>query len=559
MSINSSCKDEYKAVTAFRSVVKQTPQAPAVFCDGQQYSYKQIDERSDAAVQSLKAKGVGSGDVVGINVRADIQSVTYMLATMKLGAVGLLVPSDIPQLRLGRVLEQTTISVWMDGDMDTVCKVEKDNPPLQIVPDTDKAMGKVLYEVIVVNSEGVPTTLGVDGDGLYNRICHQIRLAGTDDRIKAFASTSLASIDWLRSVLTPLLSGGELHIYPIELCLKPLSLLMKSQEDGVNWLNLTKEQVKESTGLFTKNNASLFKDISVAYIYGLPAEKNFYEFVSSISFPVYITYGMPETLGDSLYYLAEGKKPESIRFKPCHDEFMWCLYKNGQAPMSGAELSPLYGHTAQNEMYTLEKLKAVGENREPLTQAIIKGQVLYHHECRVVMKEIENVLCTYPGILSAHICTLHIDSAIEGLIIACYKGEVDNFDDLFSHVQMYLPETMLPAILLPYEVDAAFPHSLIDRNYLHMDGFAEKLISYILFLNGENKGCAWNIDPNSDLEMLGIHSIGYVASVIQIETLFLVEFEDSMLLLDAFKTVESFVQYILGLCEYKSERLQEHG
>ncbi|MEM7588324.1 MAG: condensation domain-containing protein, partial [Acidobacteriota bacterium] len=89
----------------FAHWVAQTPEAPAVRFEGEQLSYRELDQRSRHLAQRLRRHGVGPEVRVGLAVDRSLDMVVALLAVLEAG--GAYVPLDLtsPTARLRQTLE----------------------------------------------------------------------------------------------------------------------------------------------------------------------------------------------------------------------------------------------------------------------------------------------------------------------------------------------------------------------------------------------------------------------------------------------------------------------
>jgi non-ribosomal peptide synthetase component F/acyl carrier protein len=76
---------------SFARVVRDQPDSPAVRCDGQSLTYRQLDTSVDATAQQLRDRGVGPGHLVAVAPRRALDTLATLLAIWKAGAAWALV------------------------------------------------------------------------------------------------------------------------------------------------------------------------------------------------------------------------------------------------------------------------------------------------------------------------------------------------------------------------------------------------------------------------------------------------------------------------------------
>ncbi|HQS31158.1 MupA/Atu3671 family FMN-dependent luciferase-like monooxygenase [Polaromonas sp.] len=92
---------------AIAAQAARTPDHAAVCFGGQNFSYQQINDRSDAVARGLVARGVKPGDVVGLYLERTPDLVVALLAIQKTGAAYLPLDPEYPADRLTFMIEDS--------------------------------------------------------------------------------------------------------------------------------------------------------------------------------------------------------------------------------------------------------------------------------------------------------------------------------------------------------------------------------------------------------------------------------------------------------------------
>ena len=87
-----------------RDRVESTPDAVAVVYRGQQITYRELDRRANGWAHCLRARGVGSGTLVGISVERSPELAVAVLAVLKAGAAYVPLDPQYPKQRLANML-----------------------------------------------------------------------------------------------------------------------------------------------------------------------------------------------------------------------------------------------------------------------------------------------------------------------------------------------------------------------------------------------------------------------------------------------------------------------
>ncbi|MGW3949491.1 amino acid adenylation domain-containing protein [Streptomyces sp. NPDC004752] len=97
-------------VQLLRSRVSATPDATALLADGVRLSYADLDRAADLAADRLAAAGVRSGDLTGLLVERDAETVVWLLAILKRGAAYVPLDPDYPPERTRFIAEDARLS-----------------------------------------------------------------------------------------------------------------------------------------------------------------------------------------------------------------------------------------------------------------------------------------------------------------------------------------------------------------------------------------------------------------------------------------------------------------
>ncbi|MCV7077874.1 amino acid adenylation domain-containing protein [Mycobacterium szulgai] len=89
----------------FAAQVAQRPQATALVCNGDQWSYRRLDQAANRLAQLLSGHGVGPGDVVALLLERSAQTIVAILAVLKTGAAYLPVDPAYPTARVALLLD----------------------------------------------------------------------------------------------------------------------------------------------------------------------------------------------------------------------------------------------------------------------------------------------------------------------------------------------------------------------------------------------------------------------------------------------------------------------
>jgi amino acid adenylation domain-containing protein len=167
--------------TLVEAQAAKLPDHVALFCDGAQMTYRELNERANQLAHHLRGLGVGPNVRVGLCCERSLDLIVGVLATLKAG--GAYVPLDpaYPVERLQFMLQDSEALVLLtqqpllaqvagtarhtfclDSDWPLVADQPRDNPPLNITPD------HLAYIIYTSGSTGRPKGVCVQHRGLIS-------------------------------------------------------------------------------------------------------------------------------------------------------------------------------------------------------------------------------------------------------------------------------------------------------------------------------------------------------------------------------------------------------
>src|SRR6201999_950049 len=104
----------------FESQAADNPDLPALSFENQRLSYRELNERSNRLAHYLAARGVVTGDRVGIYLDRSVEMIVSILAVLKAGAAYVPVDTAYPQDRLSFIIEDSGVSALITDSRLTV-------------------------------------------------------------------------------------------------------------------------------------------------------------------------------------------------------------------------------------------------------------------------------------------------------------------------------------------------------------------------------------------------------------------------------------------------------
>lgn len=273
--------------------VERTPDAIAVVYEGQELSYRELNQRANQVAHHLMQRGVGPELLVGICMERSLEIVVAVLGTLKTGAAYVPLDSESPQERLAFMLSDTRAPVLL-----TQAKlVKKDrsqktdgsdplfsilDPQLKVVcldkdwkdiahesnanPRSEAAPGDLAYVTYTSGSTGQPKGVMIEHRSLVSYL-HWVNSCLLDDDIGTVPMITEITFDaCLKQLFAPLLCGKQIWLVPRDLVIQPVALLQeirKKSRVGLNcvpslWAAILNEIDSVQAMTLAKSLTSLF-------------------------------------------------------------------------------------------------------------------------------------------------------------------------------------------------------------------------------------------------------------------------------------------------------------
>jgi amino acid adenylation domain-containing protein len=215
--------------TLFEKQVDRTPEAVALICGEQSLTYRELNNRANQLAYYLAEAEVGPADLVGVYLDHSIEVIIALLGILKAGATYVPLDPTHPPIKTSFMLEDAQVAllltqqhlvehlvdggpqiVCLDSGWDQIATGATQNPSLSIQP-TDLA-----YVIYTSGSTGQPKGVEISHRALVNYICwaNEVYLQGETFTFPLYSSLSFDLT--VTSIYTPLITGGQIVIYPIQ-------------------------------------------------------------------------------------------------------------------------------------------------------------------------------------------------------------------------------------------------------------------------------------------------------------------------------------------------------
>ncbi|SUG61568.1 non-ribosomal peptide synthetase [Salmonella enterica subsp. arizonae] len=207
----------------FEAQAEQTPDALAVYFDGEEIDYRELDRRAEQVASRLVHAGIGPDCVVGLFVERSIEMISGLLGILKSGAAYLPLDTDYPPDRIAYMLEDAQVPVVLTQrrllarlpETSACCMFIDDETSETALPPR-KARNinahHLAYVIYTSGSTGRPKGVMISHFSILNHLSWMQRThrLTPDDRVLQNAPVSFDVSVW--QLFWPLLNGAGLVV-----------------------------------------------------------------------------------------------------------------------------------------------------------------------------------------------------------------------------------------------------------------------------------------------------------------------------------------------------------
>lgn len=280
----------------FVEQVKRTPEQTALVFEDEQYSYRQLDEMSNALAHLLQEKGVGRGDIVPIISIRSWHIIVAMLGILKAGAAYMPVSPEYPEERIRYILNESSTNCVVvykfDGfenlksSMKIIDMNEIDYSAYMMYKKQNISNRDMCYVIYTSGSTGNPKGIVLSHRTVTNLVQWQNNNGVLDfcDRIASF--TTYVFDVFTQEIFSALLSGKELYVINEELRNNIPDFCKYVKENAIDVLYCTPSYYE----LLSKDESLDIKKV-------IMAGESFYvkKNISNVSIEYYNQYGPAES------------------------------------------------------------------------------------------------------------------------------------------------------------------------------------------------------------------------------------------------------------------------
>jgi amino acid adenylation domain-containing protein len=233
----------------FEEWVDRAPNAVALVVGEERLSYRELDNRANRVAHRLRRMGLGVNEYVGICLHRSVELIVSILGVLKAGGAYVALDASYPERRLrdmmasvpltgliladGMAIDETVVHAWRiaGGELTGLTDGMPDDRPTPAGgPDS------LAYLVFTSGSTGRAKATRVTHRGWTN-LLHWFRAQySIDENDRVFVVSSFSFDITQRSIMMPLVSGGELHLLASRF-FEPELILGDVRQRGVTIIN----------------------------------------------------------------------------------------------------------------------------------------------------------------------------------------------------------------------------------------------------------------------------------------------------------------------------------
>ncbi len=239
-------------VSSFENYVKKDPEAIAVRLGDKKITYQKLNSKANQLANYLKKDGIVAKDVIGVHLNRSPEYLISVLAILKLGATFVPISSDQPLERIDHIVKDSNSTILLTNsklfrsiatinvdilNLDRLSKTIEDES-IEFKSDIHP-LGSIAYMIYTSGSTGMPKGVLVSNAALTNYISWAKGHYAHDEPFIFALCTSIGFDLTITSTFLPLVTGGELIIYPENSNGPDIAVMQVVQDNLVNSIKLT--------------------------------------------------------------------------------------------------------------------------------------------------------------------------------------------------------------------------------------------------------------------------------------------------------------------------------
>lgn len=473
--------DHETILDLFATCVEKAPANSAVVCRETEWTYKDLDEKSNQLANYLQKRyEIQANDLVGIKLERSKWMIVSILAVLKSGGAYVPIDPDYPEERINYIEQDASLKVCIDQkELNQFESVQKDysKAPLKTIIAADN----LAYVIYTSGSTGQPKGVLISHHSLVDYVrtfASKFELTNQDVVLQQAPISFDVAVE---EIFPTLCSGSKLVIVPqgakdieklVEIVEQQKASILSTVPLVVNELNNYSQQLSSLRVLISGGD-----ELRASYISNLLGQME-----------IYNTYGPTESTVCATYnHVVSSEKAKFIGF-PITNRSIYILDESNHLIIKGAVGEICIGGEGLAKGYLNQEALT---NEKFIFNPFIEGERLYKtgdlgrysndgniefmgrkddqvkiRGYRIELGEIEQALSKNKIIGSALVLALTGETGEKYLVAYFTAEETQTASDLRAYLSQSLPEYMLPLYYVQLDQFPVTANGKVDRKAL---------------------------------------------------------------------------------------------
>ncbi|WP_216214814.1 amino acid adenylation domain-containing protein [Amycolatopsis aidingensis] len=496
-------------VELLHSRVSETPEATALLAGGVRLSYADLDRAADRAADRLAAAGVRPGDLTGLLVERDAETIIWLLAILKHGAAYVPLDLSYPRERIRFIAEDSRLSFIVGArtaagrlglsDQRLIDPAEPAADPVaRREPGQAPSAGTTAYVIYTSGSTGKPKGCVITHGNVLALLAGALpRFAFTaDDRWAIFHSFCFDFSVW--ELWGALATGATAVVVPWQTVLVSAELIEFLAEQRITVLNQVPSVFRYTAQAHAENG---HPELPLRYVvFGgesvhLDTVRDFVKGAGPYGPEMVNMYGITENTVHSTFKVLDAETLRSGSASPIgrplpHVGVHVLTAERKPVPdgtpgelwLSGPGLSTGYLHREDLNKERFAELPFGPDSgmlrcyrTGDLVRRLPDGELEYLGRdddqvkirgFRIELREIETAIGSHPEVLDSAVCVVETASGPElaACLVCVDPGSDALADSVKERLRAILPAYMVPRMYLPVDRLPLTPSGKLDRS-----------------------------------------------------------------------------------------------
>ncbi|SEK03277.1 amino acid adenylation domain-containing protein, partial [Bacillus thuringiensis] len=443
----------------------------------QTLNYRELNELSNQTARYLKNKGVQKGDYVGVILGRSVETISSILAILKLGCAFVPIDINMPHNRMNAILEDANIHHVItaeDNDATLANQAEKIvlvSDEIKVLDatnlDVDLSPGNLAYIIYTSGTTGRPKGVKVRHKNIVNTINWRSKYYKLQSEYRVLQFLSYVFDPFVANVFSSFAAGSTLVLMEEHTYNDPFAIKTTIFEEKITHVLTTPSFFSTVVEIMDSNSISSLKAITFG---GEALRKSTVEQIQVInpSIEIFNEYGPTETSVIASVKKIEnsdeitlGKPIENIQFYVLNqDSTIQPPYTIGELYIAGQGVAE--GYVNNNSLTNEVFIDSVKYNTRmyktgDLVEWLPNGEIVYRGRLdqqvkirghRIELKEIEEVILKNINIQAAYICTRKDNNQELIGYYVCKDNVSISPEDILKELRLTLPGVMVPTYLV---------------------------------------------------------------------------------------------------------------